>query len=43
MYTLGFNWIADRTVLIKAMQAYFLAILFGPQSTPETASPLAAT
>ena len=43
MYTPGFNQIADRAVLIEAMQAYSFAILFGPQSTPESAAPLAAT
>jgi transcriptional regulator len=43
MYTPGFNQIADRAVLIEAMQAYSFAILFGPQSTPESLAPLAAT
>jgi transcriptional regulator len=43
MYTPGFNQIADRAVLIEAMQAYSFAILFGPQSTPESAALLAAT
>ena len=43
MYTPGFNQIADRSLLIEAMQAYSFAILFGPQSTPEAAAPLAVT
>jgi transcriptional regulator len=43
MYTPTFNQIADRAVLIEAMQAYSFAILFGPQSSPEAAAPLAAT
>jgi transcriptional regulator len=43
MYTPQFNQIADRAVLIEAMQAYSFAILFGPQSGPETAAPFVAT
>jgi transcriptional regulator len=43
MYSPVFNQIADRAVLIEAMQAYSFAILFGPQSSQETAAPLAAT
>jgi transcriptional regulator len=43
MYTPQFNPIADRAVLIEAMQAYSFAILFGPQSGPETAAPFVAT
>ena len=43
MYTPGFNHVADRAVLIEAMQAYSFAILFGPQSGPEWTAPLMAT
>ena len=43
MYTPGFNQVADRAVLLEAMQAYSFAILFGPVSGPESAAPLAAT
>jgi transcriptional regulator len=43
MYSPKINQIADRAVLIEAMQAYSFAILFGPQSTPESLAPLAAT
>jgi transcriptional regulator len=43
MYTPRFNQIADRAVLIEAMQAYSFAILFGPQSDPQSPAPLAAT
>jgi transcriptional regulator len=43
MYTPKFNQIADRAVLIEAMQAYSFAILFGPQSDPQSPAPLAAT
>jgi transcriptional regulator len=32
MYTPGFNQVADRALLIEAMQSYSFAILFGPQS-----------
>jgi transcriptional regulator len=42
MYSPKFNQIADRSILIEAMQAYSFAILFGPQST-ESAAPLVAT
>ena len=34
MYSPKFNQVADRALLIEAMQAYSFAILFGPQSTP---------
>jgi transcriptional regulator len=43
MYSPKFNQVADRALLIEAMQAYSFAILFGPQSTPETPAPLVAT
>lgn len=43
MYTPKFNQVADRPVLIEAMQAYSFAILFGPQSSPESPEPLIAT
>ena len=43
MYSPKFNQIADRALLIEAMQAYSFAILFGPQSTPESPAPLVAT
>jgi transcriptional regulator len=43
MYSPKFNEVADRALLIEAMRAYSFAILFGPQSTPESAAPLIAT
>ena len=43
MYSPKFNQVADRAILIEAMQAYSFAILFGPQSTPEFPAPLVAT
>ncbi|MGD0737187.1 MAG: FMN-binding negative transcriptional regulator [Terracidiphilus sp.] len=43
MYSPKFNQVADRAVLIEAMQAYSFAILFGPQSTPDAPVPLIAT
>ena len=43
MYTPEFNQIADRAVLLEAMRAYSFAILFGPQSTPDSIAPPAAT
>lgn len=43
MYSPKFNQVADRAILIEAMQAYSFAILFGPQSTPESPAPLVAT
>ena len=43
MYTPAFNQIADRAVLLEAMRVYSFAILFGPQSTPDSIAPLAAT
>jgi transcriptional regulator len=43
MYAPKFNQIADRALLIEAMQAYSFAILFGPQSAPDAPAPLVAT
>jgi len=43
MYSPKFNQVADRGLLIEAMQAYSFAILFGPQSTPDAPAPLVAT
>jgi|ERR1039458_4256627 transcriptional regulator len=47
MYSPKFNQVADRSILIEAMQAYSFAILFGPQPDPKFApqspAPLAAT
>jgi transcriptional regulator len=43
MYSPKFNQVADRALLIEAMQAYSFAILFGPQSTPEAPAPPVAT
>ena len=43
MYSPKFNQVADRAILIEAMQAYSFAILFGPQSDPQSPAPLAAT
>jgi len=43
MYSPKFNQIADRSLLIEAMQAYSFAILIGPQTTPEAPTPLVAT
>src|ERR1017187_5574748 len=43
MYSPKFNQVADRAVLIEAMQTYSFAILFGPQSGPESPAPLVAT
>ena len=43
MYSPKFNQVADRAILIEAMQACSFAILFGPQSTPELPAPLLAT
>ena len=43
MYSPKFNQVADRSLLIEAMQAYSFAILFGPPSTPDAPAPLAAT
>jgi transcriptional regulator len=43
MYTPSFNRIADRALLIEAMQAYSFAIMFGPQADAEKAAPLVAT
>jgi len=43
MYSPKFNQVADRSILIEAMQAYSFAILFGPQSDPQSPAPLTAT
>ena len=47
MYSPKFNQIADRAILIEAMQAYSFAILIGPQpdphSDPRTPAPIVAT
>jgi transcriptional regulator len=43
MYSPKFNQVADRGILLEAMQAYSFAILFGPQSTAEAPAPLVAT
>jgi len=43
MYSPKFNQIADRALLIEAMQAYSFAILAGPQSTSQPSAPLVAT
>jgi transcriptional regulator len=43
MYSPKFNQVADRSILIEAMQAYSFAILFGPQASSETPAPLVAT
>jgi transcriptional regulator len=43
MYSPKFNQVADRAVLIEAMRAYSFAILFGPQSNPDSRAPLVAT
>ena len=43
MYSPKFNQVADRSILMEAMQAYSFAILFGPQSAPQSPAPLAAT
>jgi transcriptional regulator len=43
MYSPRFNQVADRAVLLEAMQAYSFAILFGPQGGAESPAPLTAT
>jgi transcriptional regulator len=43
MYIPGINQIADRALLIEAMQAYSFAILFGPPSCAEATAPLTAS
>lgn len=43
MYSPKFNQVADRSILIEAMQAYSFAILFGPQCDPKSPAPLTAT
>jgi transcriptional regulator len=43
MYSPAFNQVANRAVLIEAMQAYSFAILFGPQPGLEDKAQLTAT
>lgn len=43
MYSPKFNQVADRALLIEAMQAYSFAILTGPSSVAEAPAPLVAT
>jgi transcriptional regulator len=43
MYSPKFNQVANRSILIQAMQAYSFAILFGPQSSADAPAPLLAT
>jgi transcriptional regulator len=43
MYSPKFNQVADRAVLIEAMQAYSFAIVFGPQAGEGAAAPMVAT
>jgi transcriptional regulator len=43
MYSPKFNQVSGRSILIEAMRAYSFAILFGPQSTPDSPAPLVAT
>jgi transcriptional regulator len=43
VYSPKFNQVADRALLIEAMQAYSFAILIGPQSDPQSDTPLVAT
>jgi len=43
MYTPKFNQVADRALLIEAMQAYSFAIVFGPQGSAEADVPMVAT
>jgi transcriptional regulator len=43
MYSPKFNQVADRSILIEAMQAYSFAILIGPPSEPDAPAPLVAT
>jgi transcriptional regulator len=43
MYSPKFNQVADRFILIEAMQAYSFAILAGPQSAAQPPAPLVAT
>jgi transcriptional regulator len=43
MYTPRFNQVADRAVLLEAMQAYSFAILVGPTSNQDAAASLTAT
>ncbi|MDR3773883.1 MAG: FMN-binding negative transcriptional regulator [Terracidiphilus sp.] len=43
MYSPKFNQVADRAILLEAMRAFSFAILFGPQSDPQSPAPLVAT
>ncbi len=43
MYSPKFNQVADRAILLEAMQAYSFAILFGPHSNAQSPAPLVAT
>jgi transcriptional regulator len=43
MYTPKFNQVADRAVLIEAMQAYSFALLIGPQSSADAGVPITAS
>ena len=43
MYSPKFNQVADRSILIEAMQAYSFAILFGPHGGTEATSGAVAT
>jgi len=43
MYSPRFNQVTDRAILLEAMQTYSFAILIGPQSAGEPATPLVAT
>lgn len=43
MYTPRFNQVTERGILIEAMRAYSFALLAGPQSGADGATPLAAT
>jgi len=43
VYSPKFNQVADRDLLIEAMRAYSFAILFGPQSDPNSSAPMVAT
>lgn len=43
MYSPKFNQVADRAILLEAMQAYSFALLIGPQNPDPAASPLVAT
>src|ERR1700677_3569086 len=43
MYSPKFNHVANRGILLESMRAYSVAVLFGPQSSPESPAPLIAT